>query len=86
MKRWTMAQDLHVAQYYDTVGSYPIAIDLGRSSICIKDRVRKLKRTGAWQALHDFLRSETELRKSYRAALGISPDEIESFMIDAVAA
>jgi hypothetical protein len=53
-KRWTMEDDLFLHEFYETVGAYIGPHDLGRSEKATRDRVRHLKKCGAWDALTEY--------------------------------
>ena len=48
-KRWTSKEDDFLIAYFDAVGPYIGPHDLGRSEKATKDRVKKLKDSGAWE-------------------------------------
>jgi hypothetical protein len=66
-KRFDFDDDMFIHAYYDAIGSYIGPHDLGRSAASINARVRKLKATGAWDALTDMANA----RRRYQAALGL---------------
>ena len=66
-KRWTLAEDVWLFEFYEATSAWHMSSDLGRSEKACRNRVIILKGSGAWAALKD--RADAEQR--YREALGI---------------
>lgn len=65
-KRFTMRNDLYLHQF-SLVGLPLMARDLGRSEASIRTRIKKLKDSGAWDAMTQLSLWE----KRYRLALNL---------------
>ncbi len=49
-KRWTQKDDDFLIEFYDAIGSSIGPMDLGRTEQSVKNRVKQLKKSGAWEA------------------------------------
>lgn len=61
-RRWTMDEDLFLADYFDSIGDFVGEHDLGRPRGAATKRVRVLKESGAWDWLKMIRRAEREYR------------------------
>ena len=65
-KRFDYEEDKFIVTNFEAVGARCLEHDLGRSPAAITARARKLKATGAWDAILRVYAAE----KDYRAAIG----------------
>lgn len=74
-KRWTMKEDRFLVEFFEPIGANIGPHDLGRSEAATIKRVKKLKETGAWQALEHLARAERDYKNRYRECLGLEPED-----------
>ena len=67
-KRYTFQEDHFIVSYF---GIAPIWNDLGRSEASVRQRAKKLKECGAWEAIQRI----EQAQKDYLACLGV--DEVD---------
>lgn len=61
-KRFSEDEDKYL-HAFSGVGEFHMARDLRRTQVAVKNRIRHLKGTGAWQALDDMAKSELQYRR-----------------------
>ena len=66
-KRWSFAEDIYFVRWFKYVDYSDIARDLNRPEGGARLRHKKLKETGAWDALEEIIRQEDR----YREVLGL---------------
>jgi len=82
-RRWTMEEDMFLADYFEALGDFVGEHDLGRPRGAATKRVKVLKDSGAWDWLKTIRRAERE----YRYATGTqTPADTESRMMERMGA
>ncbi len=72
-KRYTEEDDRFIVAYFDAVGPMIGPHDLGRTEQSVKNRVKHLKETGAW----DALAASVQYYHQYRKLAGFPVFEFE---------
>ena len=70
-KRYTTREDLYIVAYFGCVADWQLATDLERHEGSIRARAKKLKETGAWDALVRVRRAQMD----YLACLGFDEND-----------
>jgi hypothetical protein len=68
--RWKFEDDVYLVSFFEAVGDRNVCRDLKRKTGAAERRAKRLKETGAWQAVDDWIKADFTARADHLNALG----------------